>query len=121
MVPLAQSEERDRHGVFAGPLIDVQYLILSTEKLSSFRAIEGMIYVLPRGHLGKQFIADFVPGGLEVSSWGQVFEMLRLGRADFTVVPQVILKDILRESELSFHTLPAGSIPSSLYVSKYRS
>lgn len=116
-LPLAKTIERDRHGVFAGSLIDVQYLLLSLEALPSMEAIEGMLYVLPRGHLGKQFIEDFVPGGFEVNSWEQVFSMLRLGRADLTVVPQLILEDILEGAELPFHTLPAGSVPSSLYIS----
>lgn len=116
-LPLAKTTERDRHGVFAGALIDVRYVLVSLEELPSMEAIEGMLYVLPRGHLGKQFIEDFVPGGFEVNSWEQVINMLRFDRADFTVAPQMILEDILDGSELTFHTLPAGSVPSSLYIS----
>ena len=117
VVPLAQSEERDRYGTFAGPLIDVQYVLLSLQELPSFKAIEGMVYVVPRAHLGRQFVSDFVLGGFEVNSWDQVFSMLRLGRADFTVVPRVILNELLEDPGASFYTLPAGVVPSSLYIS----
>lgn len=117
VVPLAKTAERDRYGVFAGPLIDVEYLLLSPEKLTSIESIEGMVYVLPRGHVGRQFVSDFAVGGFEVNAWEQVFNMLRRGRADFTVVPRVILEDILHDTEFTFHTWPAGTAPSSLYIS----
>ena len=116
VVPLAQSEERDRFGAFAGPLIQVEYLVLSPREITSFKSLQGMIYVLPRGHLGKQFVEDFVPGGFEVNSWEQVFDILRLGRADFTIVPRVLLADLVEGSLDDYYTILAGTAPSSLYV-----
>lgn len=117
VVPLARSPERDEHGEFAGPLLEVQYVLLSPQELSSLESIKNKFYVIPRGHLGKQFVAEHVPGGFEVNSWEQVFSMLSLGRADFTVVPELILEDIVSATQTTFYTLPVGFAPSSVYVS----
>ncbi|MFL1404158.1 hypothetical protein ACJO2E_02280 [Marinobacter sp. M1N3S26] len=117
-MPLASSPDRDRYGVFPGNLIDIRYLLLSFRELPPMEEAGDLLYVLPRGHLGARFVESVRTRRIEVSSWQQVFTMLKLGRADFTIVPQVILPDILREVDEPLYTQPAGSVPSSLYVSR---
>lgn len=117
-LPLARAPDRGRYGVFAGNLVDVRYLFLSYRELPAIADTEGLLYVLPRGHLGGQFVDDALAKRIDVSAWTQVFTMLKLGRGDFTIVPQVVLPDILRDVDVPLYTQPAGSVPASLYVSR---
>lgn len=117
-MPLASSPDRDRYGAFPGNLVDVRYLFLSFRELPPMKEAGDLLYVLPRGHLGARFVESVRTRGIEVSSWQQVFTMLKLGRADFTIVPQVILPDILQDLDEPMYTQPAGSVPASLYVSR---
>lgn len=117
-IPLARSPERDRYGVFPGTLVDVRYLFLSFHELPPLDTATDLRYVLPRGHLGKQFLNNLALVGIEVNTWQQVFTMLRLGRADFTIVPQSILGQLRKEIDSPLFTQVAGFIPASLYVSR---
>jgi polar amino acid transport system substrate-binding protein len=61
VLPLAQSERRDRIGEFAGELFSADYVFVSNRQLPPISETSGLKYGLPRSFVGEQFITDENP------------------------------------------------------------
>ena len=118
VLPLAQSERRDRIGEFAGELFSADYVFVSNRQLPPISETSGLKYGLPRSFVGEQFITDKNPRIEEVTDWMQLVAMLHYDRLDAIVLPALLVGDLLGPEEGNVFEQPAGTLPVSLYMSR---
>ena len=118
VLPLAQSERRDRIGEFAGELFSADYVFVSNRQLPPISETSGLIYGLPRSFVGEQFITDENPRIEEVTEWSQLVAMLHYDRLDAVVLPALLVEDLFGPDVVKVFQQTAGTLPVSLYLSR---
>ena len=118
VLPLAQSQRRDRIGEFAGELFSADYVFVSNRQLPPISETSGLKYGLPRSFVGEQFITDKNPRIEEVTDWMQLVAMLHYDRLDAIVLPALLVGDLFGPEVVNVFEQPAGTLPVSLYMSR---
>ncbi len=117
LLPLAQSESRDNVGLFGGELFSGNYVYVSLKPIPPVQAMQGLRYAIPRGFIGAEFIPEGNAQVAEVGDWSQLAAMLKFGRIDVAVLPQLMVESVFGPGVVNVFQKPAGVLPVSFYLS----
>lgn len=117
LLPLAQNDERDGKGVFAGTLFEAEYAFVSLKPLPQLHEAEGLRYAIPRSFIGRQFIPEESARIQEVTEWEQVTALLKYDRVDVAIIPEPMINRLFGELADQVHSRIAGRLPVSMYLS----
>lgn len=114
---MARTAQRDEYLVFAGELIRAEYSYVSFKPLPAIVDSISLRFGLVRGFLGQVFVPDSASSIEEVTNWYQLVPMLERGRVDVSVIPSMLVDDILGERAKDAFIQQAGELEASLYIS----
>jgi len=117
LIPLARSPERDESLVFAGELIRSDFVYVSFKPLPKISDSESLRFGILRGFVGRVFVPESASRIEEVTHWPQLVPMLERGRVDVSVIPSVMIEDVLGERAKDAFVQKAGELSASMYIS----
>ncbi|KAA1173327.1 hypothetical protein FWJ25_12670 [Marinobacter salinexigens] len=118
LMPLARNDDRDRAGIFAGTLFEVDYAFVSFKPLDGMEQNRGLRYAIPRSFIGRRFIQDENASIQEVSEWDQLVALLSHARVDVAIVPDPMIDRLFGVHADRVYRKIAGTLPASLYLSR---
>jgi ABC-type amino acid transport substrate-binding protein len=117
LLPLARTPDRDESLVFAGELIRAEYAYVSFKPLPEVSGNTSLRFGIVRGFVGHLFIPESASLIEEVTSWSQLVPMLERGRVDASVIPSILVDDVLGERAKEAVIQKAGELSASMYIS----
>ena len=117
LLPLARTAERDSYLVFAGELIRAEYSYVSFKPLPTSLDSMSLAFGLVRGFVGHVFIPESASKVEEVTSWSQLVPMLERGRIEVSVIPSMLVEEVLGDRAREAFVHRAGELAASLYIS----
>lgn len=117
LIPLARSPERDESLIFAGELIRADYSYVAFKPVDDLLTRDGLRVAVVRGFVGSLFLPNSVDRVEEVNSWAQLAPMLERDRVDVSVIPTMLIEQVMGEKTENAYIKPAGVLEASLYIS----
>lgn len=117
LIPLARSPERDESLIFAGELIRADYSYVAFKPIDDLLAQDILRVAVVRGFVGSLFLPKTVDQVEEVNSWEQLVPMLDRDRVDVSVIPTLLLEQVMGDRIEDAYIKPAGVLEASLYIS----
>ena len=119
LIPLARTPDRDRSLVFAGELIRSEYVYVSFKSLPDISDTISLRFCIVRGSVGDVFVPESASQVEEVNRWSQLVPMLERGRVDVSVIPSMLVEEVLGQRSKEAFVQKAGALSTSMYISPF--
>ena len=117
-LPLVKVADRDKYAAFTLPMVDIPFLLYSSNKITESDDLSGNTFVIRRSAASRDLIVARNAKFKEVANWNQALLLAKLQRFDGTVIPAVVAKSFNAEDFEGLYQSNFGSIPISIYVSR---
>lgn len=117
-LPLVKFAKWDEFAIFTSSILNIKYVLISKDSFDLSGNLSNRTFTIMRSSASRDLVQLYNANFEEVTSWTQGISLVKLGRYDGAVVPELIIQDLEPKEFEGLTKNDFGYLPLSAYVAK---